>query len=289
MPHTKNAPAIAGLLFAATCWGLIWYPYRLLEEGGVSGVWSTFLTYLIAGVLGVAFFRRGLSSFAFSGWALPALALAAGWTNLGYVLAVLNGEVVRVLLLFYLAPLWTVLLARLILNERLNIFGYSIIVLSLAGAFTMLWQPGTLPLPANAGEWYGLTAGMGFATANVLTRFIRHAGVPEKSLAVWFGVTLLCLPLVFLQAPLRPPLAGETVVLLAGVGLVLFAMTLAVQYGLTHTPANQAIVIFLFELVVAAVSSWWWADETLDAREWIGGGMIIAASLFSDKMVHHEN
>jgi drug/metabolite transporter (DMT)-like permease len=284
----RKAPAIAGLLFAATSWGLIWHPYRLLEGEGISGVWATFLTYLIAGVLGAVFFRRNLSNLFTAGWTLLALALAAGWTNLGYVLAVLNGEVVRVLLLFYLAPLWTVLLARLILNERLNGFGYGIIVLSLAGAFTMLWQTGTPPLPANSGEWYGLTAGMGFAIANVLTRFIRHAEIPEKSLAVWFGVTLLCLPLLFMQAPLELASHYGSLTLLIGVGVLLFAMTLAVQYGLTHTPANQAIVIFLFELVVAALSSWWWADEMLNAREWIGGGMIIAASLFSGRMVNES-
>jgi drug/metabolite transporter (DMT)-like permease len=63
------------------------------------------------------------------GW----IELAAGGCNLGYVLATLNGEVVRVLLLFYLAPLWTVLLSRLLLGERLNRFGVFVIALSLAG------------------------------------------------------------------------------------------------------------------------------------------------------------
>jgi uncharacterized membrane protein len=44
---------------------------------------------------------------------LAALGLAAGWTNLAYVLAMLQGEVVRVLLLFFLSPLWTVVFARI--------------------------------------------------------------------------------------------------------------------------------------------------------------------------------
>ena len=69
--------------------------------------------------------------------------------------------------------------------------------------------------------------------------------------------------------------------IVVGVGLVLLAINLIVQFGLTHTPANQAIVIFLFELVVAAVSSWLLAGERMSTQEWIGGAMIIAASLFS--------
>ncbi|HEY9194162.1 MAG TPA: EamA/RhaT family transporter, partial [Methyloversatilis sp.] len=31
----------------------------------------------------------------------------------------------------------------------------------------------------------------------------------------------------------------------------------------------------------AAASSWWLADEVMGLKEWTGGAMIIAASLFS--------
>ena len=57
------------------------------------------------------------------------------------------------------------------------------------------------------------------------------------------------------------------------------------QYGLSHTPANQAIIILLFELVVAALSSWWWVNETLNVQEWIGAAMIVTGSLFSGRLV----
>ncbi|WP_438362171.1 hypothetical protein [Methyloversatilis discipulorum] len=47
-------------------------------------------------------------------------------------------------------------------------------------------------------------------------------------------------------------------------------------------PASVAVIaLFLFELVVAAISSWWLAGEVMGLKEWIGGAMIIAASLFS--------
>ncbi len=48
-------------------------------------------------------------------------------------------------------------------------------------------------------------------------------------------------------------------------------INLVVQYGLTQTPANHAIVIFLFELVVAALSSWLLAGEAMGLKEWLGG------------------
>jgi len=53
-------------------------------------------------------------------------------------------------------------------------------------------------------------------------------------------------------------------------------------------PANRAIVILLFELVVAAVAAYFLAGETMRAQDWMGGALIVAASIasgFSEKVV----
>ncbi len=281
---------VLGLLFGASMWGLIWYPYRLLQDGGVGGVVSSLASYAIPLVLALPFFWRHLGSArAHLGW-LALLGLAAGWTNMGYVLAVIGGEIMRVVLLFYLAPVWTVIFSRWLLGEKLSVWGWLIMAFSFAGALTMLWpDSGGLPLPANQAEWIALSAGATFALANVVTRKLNEAGIWAKSLAVWGGVTVVAL--VALMAESRPfEFAGGASafvwLLLLGVGLCIGLMTVAVQYGLTHTLANQAIIIFLFELVVAAVASWFLANEALTLREWLGGILIIAGSLFSGHVEH---
>ena len=100
----EKRTAILSLLAGALVWGVIWYPYRILRDAGIDGVVALAITYGVAFVSGLFFFRRELASFSPS-WTLLWLALASAGCNLGYVLATLNGEVVRVLLLFYLAPL----------------------------------------------------------------------------------------------------------------------------------------------------------------------------------------
>jgi drug/metabolite transporter (DMT)-like permease len=60
--------------------------------------------------------------------------------------------------------------------------------------------------------------------------------------------------------------------------------TFSVQFGLSHTPANRAIVILLTELVAAAFFSWYWADEAMGLKDWLGGALIVAASLVSGKL-----
>lgn len=276
----------SGLLFGAIVWGIIWYPYRLLETAGISGVQSTLITYGVATLFGLAVFAAHWQSLKHVSRDVLWIALAAGWTNLSYVLAMLGAEVMRVLLLFYLAPLWTLLLARLMLDEHAGRRGVAVMGLSLVGAALMLWQGGnTLPVPQNGAEWLGLSAGMGFALTNVLTRRAGHLTLRAKSMAVWMGVCLIA-PLfaLFDPHPFLPLVAIEVRdwIRIGVIGFLLAVTTLAVQFGLTHTPANRAAVIFMFELVVGALSSWWLAGEVLNLREWLGGAMIIAAALMPD-------
>ncbi len=280
---SKQIPAIS-LLAGATVWGLFWYPYRVLGLLGMSGWISLTLSYGAALVFGLIFFRRAILSTRFS-WMLVWIGLSAGLCNIGYVLAMLNGEVMRVLLLFYLAPFWTVLLARLLLGERLAARGYLVILCSLAGAVVMLWSPGRGSIfPKNDAEWLGLGAGFLFALSNVLAKLGQDCSIEARSASVSAGVVVAGLVFELFQPSGWSGFSPDALVLLAIMGMVILAVNMAMQYGLTHTPANRAIVILLFELVVAAVSSYFLAGEAMRFQEWAGGAMIVAASLLSGKM-----
>jgi drug/metabolite transporter (DMT)-like permease len=104
-----NVMPVAGILSGALVWGLIWYPYRILQDMGLSGAFAAMASYVLALLCGALMLPRALRSLRSAGWWTVGLILSAGWSNLGYVLAMLHGEVMRVLLLFYLAPLWTIL------------------------------------------------------------------------------------------------------------------------------------------------------------------------------------
>jgi len=286
MPSSRWLAPLA-LLVAATTWGLIWYPYRILEQAGLSGSVASVLTYLVAlPPLLILAMRQRLADPVERGL-LVALALVSGWTNLAYVLAVIHGEVMRVMLLFYLAPLWTVPFARLLLNEHAGRGAWLVIALALAGAWVMLAGAGGFPVPHNAAEWLGLSAGIGFALANVLTRRLKSAPIALRSLWVFAGVVTVSM--LYASAEGAAPgvvrvLDGSGWWLVAAIALALLFATFTMQYGLSHTPANRAVVILLAELVVAALSSRWLAGEVMAMHEWIGGAMIVAATLFSGRM-----
>lgn len=284
----NNVVTVSCLLTGALVWGLIWYPYRALQAGGVGGALASFLTYFVALLPGLFLFRSRRAQLRKAPGLLVAMALAAGFCNLGYVLAMIHGEVVRVMLLFYLAPLWTVIFSRLLLGERAGAVGYLVIALSLAGAIVMLWHPGgRWPLPYNAAEWLGLGSGLSFALANVLSR--KASGIDEavKSASVWAGVALVALPVAILtEHPLRALAAmdAQTWLLVGMVALILFCVNLVVQFGLARTTANRAIVLMLSELIFAAASSYFLAFEQIGWRDWLGGAMLVVAALCSGRL-----
>jgi len=278
----QSAVVMATLLVGAAVWGLVWYPYRALEIAGFSSTASTVISYAISLLLGVSLFGPRAAELTRHWRAALAIAITAGWTNLAYVLAMVDGEVMRVLLLFYLAPLWTVGFARVLLGERLTRSSALLVLLSLAGALVMLWPAQGWPLPANAAEWIGLSAGVSFALLNVLSLGAEVLTVEAKSTAIWLGVLLVSAFWLGFGGgvwamPTSLVLADGLVLVLLGV--VMFAISLIIQYGVARVPANTAIVVFLVELVAGAISSALLSDEVLTTREWLGGAMIVSASL----------
>ena len=285
----QNYLALFGLLFGAVSWGVIWYPYRLLAETGVSGVVSSFYTYGIAIILGALLFAKNWRGVFNLPKSVIWLGIAAGWTNLSYVLAVIDGEVMRVMLLFYLSPLWTLILAHFWLKETISKTGFISIGISMLGAYIMLADPFSgnssfLPLPQNKSEWLALTAGIGFSLTNVITRKSIHLSLAAKSMLVWVGVVsmaLLVMP-IFGSKFLAPSHFALNHWLLMGLtALLLMAATIFVQYGVTQIAAARASVLFLFELIVAAIASYYLANEAMMINEWIGGSFIIAAGLMA--------
>ena len=282
MKLSSSAPTWA-LLFGAATWGLIWYPYRLLARAGVDGIWATLFTYTIALVFAIAIFPRIARSLTRPPPLAIVMGLAVGWSNLAYVLGVLEGEVMRVLLLFYLAPLWTVPLARILLHERLDARGFAVMAVAFTGAMIMLWHPRVgFPWPASRAEWLGLGAGFLFALGNVLVRRLEDMGDAAKSIVIWVGVVAVSLAYVpFSDSSASQAIAAaRTAPTLVGcIGVALVGMGLSLQYGLSRLPANRAIVILLFELVVAAIAAYVFAGEVMRLQDWVGGALIVAATL----------
>lgn len=286
---TRTAPRhlpVVSILLGAGLWGVIWYPLRLLEAEGFSGVWLALTLYATALIASLPFFYRALTDFARRPRLLLLLMLTAGWTNIAFVEAVLDGNILRVLLLFYLSPLWTVIFGRLMLRETLSGVAFASLALAMSGALTMLWNPRIgMPWPRDAADWLALSSGVAFAFSNVLVRKMTDISVPAKAAAVWGGVVLVALMIIPMLGLSVPDVTPATVMAAVALGLfgILF-MTLLVQYGVSHLPVHRSAVLALIELVAGAVSQQLLTNEAITLREWLGGALILVGAYLSARV-----
>jgi drug/metabolite transporter (DMT)-like permease len=177
---------VLALMLNALVWGVSWWPFRELQAQGLHPLWSTTLIYVLSLACLLALRPHALRSFADQPL-LWLLVVASGLTNVGFNWAVTVGDVVRVVLLFYLMPAWTVLLAWPLLGEKPTAGALARLALALAGVFTVL-QPGASgwPLPREAADWLALLGGFSFSLTNILLRKLQHAPA-EARIAAMFG------------------------------------------------------------------------------------------------------
>ena len=277
-------PALA-LVLNAFVWGISWWPFRQLQGDGLHPLVATALVYLISVILLLAFRPRAWRAFAGQPL-LWLLAAAAGMTNVGFNWAVTVGDVVRVVLLFYLMPAWTVVLAWPMLGEKPTWVSLLRVALAMAGvAIVLRTGDSPWPVPDSLADWLALAGGVSFALTNILLRKLQRLDAAPRVLAMFAGgaamagaVALLGLALGFVPAP---PLPRTTWALGLALSLGFLASNVALQYGAARLNAHTTALIMLSEVVFASLSSVALGAAELTLRTAAGGLLILVAAAWS--------
>jgi len=280
--YKQQTLAVSCLLYTASMWGLIWYPLRHFSEHGLNGVWSTFFIYMGTLVVAIPLLRSRIWEYKVQpGW-LFALFIASGVTNTAFILAMIDGQVVRVLLLFYLSPVWAMLLGKLVLNEPIQRSSIVACALALFGVIIMLWNDDFgAPFPQSTADWLALLSGVAFAWTSVCTRKLQKISIQTKSVISWFGVIAISGVFVLLDSQSINAVSVPVIFTAMAIGAVfIVTMTIAVVYGVSHLPVQRSAIILLFEIVVGAVSAYWLANEVITIQEWVGGALVVSAAIF---------
>lgn len=290
--HRMNSPSrsalpVAALLVNALVWGLSWWPLRELHARGLHPLWATVIMYSLAALAIAAWRPRALLQVC-SQPALWILAASSGTTNAAFNWAVSTGDVVRVVLLFYLMPLWTVLLARIFLHERFHLHTLLRVTLALAGAVVVLKPADSpWPLPQGLPDWLGILGGFAFAVNGVALRRMAHRTQEEgRAVAMLLGcvaVAGVVASALSAQGVLAavPSMQFAWIAIALATALAFMISNLAYQFGAARLPANVTSVVMLTEVVFASASSVLIAGESLTPDKLIGGLLIIAAALLA--------
>ena len=275
---------MAALLFNALVWGLSWIPLQALYRLGLHPLIS--ITLVFGGALATLLLWRPASLRGLvRAPQLLAVSLAAGLTNIGFNWAVTIGDVVRVVLLFYMMPVWSVGLAWLMLGERPTRAALLRLLLALLGVTLVLQRPGQAwPLPSGLADWLALMGGFCFALTNVLLRRWRDTPGDARALAMFGGGFVMAGALALgtraLQTLPAAPV-GDWLTWVSLLAIAVFGGNLALQYGAARLPAQVTALIMLSEVLFASVSAVLLGAATLTSATLVGGALIVLAALLA--------
>lgn len=287
--HASLLPAM--VLFTAAClWGISWLPLKTLNAAGISGIplillMNLFLVLVITPIIFKQLFVRQHAK------KLLAISFFGGLAIFSITYALIYGDVIRVIMLFYLLPVWGVLGGRLFLGEDVDAQRWLGVFAAILGAFLVL---GGFAIFQSTFSWIDVAAllsGLFFATNNILFRSAQAIPLGPKMLSMFFGCAFLSGSLLLLGIEKFP----VTIATSAWAWLIVYTLiwsllaNVAMQWAVVRLEAGQSSIILTVELVVAVISAMLIRGESPDGLGWLGCALIFTATLMEVRKLYKTN
>ncbi len=281
--HTSKTVGLVAL--CAILWGLYWVPIHVLSNRGLSGPMVSLLLTLAATLIALPVWL--VSKPRLPDWRSLLGAIGIGAAFSLYGIAITYSDVVRVVLLFYIAPAWSTLIECLFFGRRWSwrsLFG---IALSLFGIIVIF--RGELPLAGLGalGDWMALFAGLSWSVGSALMFSAKRIDLKVmmlSSFAIAVLISTVCLLFLGGESRLLPSDQSGSLAVTFGL-CALFAMlyvypvTYITLWGATLiSPATMSFLLTL-EVIAAVVSSAIFLNLGFGLIELIGTCLIISAAL----------
>ncbi|WP_371226277.1 DMT family transporter [Roseovarius sp. 2305UL8-3] len=264
---------------SALLWGIWWIPIRYLESLGMSGAWGSVTMNIGAAAAALAFvtIRRvplQISARGVMGATLVGVAVTF------YSVAITFSDVVRVVLLFYLAPAWSKIIEWAFLGQRWGWPSTAAVGLSLLGAYLVLG--GDISLDGiGFGDVLGVISGMAWAGGAALIFTGGRMNAMSLSLVTAIAATLI--GAVFILPGAGDGLAGlgdwsaKGMGALAGVVYVLPILALTLWSAQRLSPA---VISFLLtaEILSGVITGALFLDEPFGVMQAAGAVLILLAA-----------
>ena len=274
--------ALLIIFLASSFWGVLWVPMRHIEAMGLSGLWVVVLFHFLPALAMLPLIVRTAPSLR-RDWGRAAVAgalMGAGFAL--YALGLVMASVTKTVILFYMTPIWSTVIAYFVLRERAGWGRWLAIAAALVGC-ALVTGVNRDELRFDPADLLGLLSGLFWALGSVMIR--RYDGlnfVHVSFLQYLFGGIMALLAALYLGDPIPqlnvllqaiPPAFLASVVVFLPSVLLIFRIMQYVSPGLVG-------ILMLSEALVAAVSAAFWLGETLAPMQWIGVAAILATGVF---------
>jgi len=277
--------AMVAVVVIGAFWGLYWLPLRELDAVATAGPWATLAAVAIACIALAPFAWLGRGRLAAANRRSLFSVALGGASFVVYSNALLQGHVATVILLFYLTPIWSTLIAAFWLRWPVSRARHGAIGLGLTGMALVLGADGGLPLPSGMGDWLGLLSGLMWSFASTGIRVHTRTAPAETNFVFCLGGLLTALVLLVPLAGARPPAiapaawpeaAGWALLL----GLAWWALSLAAfMWASKRLEPARVGILLMTEVIVGALSAAWLTSEPFGPWMALGAVMVVAAGI----------
>ena len=271
-------PAILAFV-AAALWGIWWIPIRYLETLGMDGAW------------GSVSMNAGASLFAVIWIVLSRTPLRVGWSGIlgaalvgvavsTYSVAITLADVVRVILLFYLAPGWSKIIEWAFMGRGWHWTSTLTIAASLLGAWLVLG--GDLSLAGlGVGDMLAVLSGLAWAGGAALIFTGDRSSPSTLTLVTCLSATAIGIGFIVVGAGSvfsgAATLKGSGVGSLAGIVYVLPIMVLTLWSAQRLPPATISFLLTA-EILSGVLSGVLFLDEPFGLMQAGGAALILLAA-----------
>jgi drug/metabolite transporter (DMT)-like permease len=279
--QTQALPSL-GVMAAGALWGLLWFPLVEFEKQGLGVGYSSAIFYAVTaigalpGIMITGLWRQ------ISKASLPLLSMGIAFTL--YTFALLLTQPFNAILLFYLTPTWSILLAKVLYGSSISLIRALVIILGFVGIGMVLGAT-SLPIPKSLGDWIALLSGalwaLGTSLASREVEDNSWVRLMQFSLSGLAATAILAFALSGHAPKVLAATANTNIYLWAAlIGLVLFAIpNLLVIWGTSYLSSARVGVLLMMEVVVGTIAIALLSAEPLATIQIAGAVLIFAAGI----------
>lgn len=219
------------------------------------------------------------------GMPLHLIAIPAGLAVVLYSNAFHFTDVVRVVILFYLTPIWSTLLARIWLKEKVGTSQFIAIIFGFLGLLVIFDVDQSFPIPKNVGDWMALASGLFWAiAANAMRR--KQNLQPVYTVSCWmFWAMIFSSLMAFFTIFVEHTYPALSVLSYGLFWLIPFSLLLIlpgfflIAWGVPFLNPGIVGILFMTEISVGVISASLLTDEIIGIREITGVALITLAGI----------
>ena len=184
---------------------------------------------------------------------------------------------------YYFAPVLVTLLCPILFKEKMTLKQIVCFVISTAGLVLITGLEGGAG-DHLTGILFGLSAAVFYASVVLLNKFIKDVDGLHRTLLQFLAAIVVLVPYVFLTGGVQlsqMETAGWVNLLI--VGVVHTGICYCLYFSALKTVSGQkAAILSYIDPLVAVVVSVTFLHEPMSALQWVGGAMILGATLYNE-------